>query len=113
MFICSDAVPEPVPPHPADDKNEDDAAELYPCSDAIANCQCSKSKVDSRAGMCGGPPGCFYEPGGQEECTKHGDYWLGGLDAEDAAGEDSSDLPHRTARSLRKSPKSLLRGDAK
>ncbi len=33
--------------------------ELYPCEDPEANCQCTKEKVDSAEGTCGGPPGCF------------------------------------------------------
>jgi hypothetical protein len=42
----------------------------------MANCQCSKYKVDID-GLCGGPPGCWNEQGGQETCEKHGDKWLG------------------------------------
>ena len=51
--------------------------DYYNCTNPNANCQCSKSKVDSAPGMCGGKPGCWNEAKGKTECESHGDKWLG------------------------------------
>ena len=50
----------------------------YQCDNPNANCQCSKAKidVDPAANICGGPPGCWVESGGQAACEQHQDRWL-------------------------------------